>query len=453
MACSSTYCITNTGLVGADDNYITGGTYNGDTYWTGQTSGWTIYYSTGTTSQWCLSDTLGGPCYLTGKSPCISICPDLSSIYVFSGVCLTPTPTPTQNCSVLDFTAIFDCEFIPTPTPTPSASVTPTPTVTPSSTNFCSIIGIDASGYTYTPTPTPTPTVTPTMYYVNNRKTRLPFYSPLIERNCDASGFASYITIDGQIICPGVHKFQDCYDNEQYYYSNEVTGVPTGTQFELYSVYSALVFNNGVNELKCIAYYGYDYNHGNINIIQITNPISYGLSTLGDCVNCQIEIIPTPTPTPTPTHTPTNTPTQTHTPTQTKTPTKTPTNTPTNTVTPSQTATSTPTPTPTSTQTFAPHVVSIQYPGYPGSQTNHSIFILTDVTDGGSPLTSRVIYYSTSYPATQSDNPFPQALSSGSITTEVTGLSPSTGYYFSLYAINIHGTDYLQNSFSYTTLP
>ena len=29
MPCSSTYCISNTGLVGADDNYITGGTYNG----------------------------------------------------------------------------------------------------------------------------------------------------------------------------------------------------------------------------------------------------------------------------------------------------------------------------------------------------------------------------------------------------------------------------------------
>jgi|688.fasta_scaffold94895_2 hypothetical protein len=332
MPCNSTYCISNTGLVGADDNYITGGTYNGDTYWSGQTSGWTIYYSTGTTSQWCLSDTLGGPCYLTGKSPCSSLCPDLSSIYVFSGICLTPTPTPTQNCDVLDFSAMFNCDFIQTQTPTPTASVTPTPTITPSPTNFCSIIGIDASGYTYTPTPTPTPTVTPTMYYVNNRKARLPFYSSLIARNCDASGLAIFTTIEGQIICPGTQKFQDCFDNKQYYYANEITGVPTGTQFELYSVYLALVYYNGVNELKCVSYYGYDYNHGNDSIIQITNPVSYGLSTEGDCIYCQPDTVPTPTPTRTPTMTPTQTMTMTPTQTPTQTHTPTPTNTPTSTL-------------------------------------------------------------------------------------------------------------------------
>jgi hypothetical protein len=331
MPCNSTYCISNTGLVGADDNYITGGTYNGDTYWSGQTSGWTIYYSTGTTNQWCLSDTLGGTCYLTGKSPCTSLCPDLSSIYVFSGICLTPTPTPTQNCSVLNFTAIFDCDFIPPPTPTPTSSVTPTPTPTPSSTNFCSIIGVDASGYTYTPTPTPTPTVTPTMFYENNRKTARKFYSKDIVRTCDASGWAIFTAIEGQIICPGTQKFQDCFDNEQYYYTNEVTGVPSGTQFELYSVYLALVYNNGVTELKCISYYGYDYIHGNINTIQITNPTPYGLSTQGACIFCQPDTVPTPTPTmtqtmtptPTQTHTPTPTQTQTHTPTPTQTPTQT----------------------------------------------------------------------------------------------------------------------------------
>jgi hypothetical protein len=332
MPCNSTYCISNTGLVGADDNYITGGTYNGDTYWSGQTSGWTIYYSTGTTSQWCLSDTLGGPCYLTGKSPCSSLCPDLLSIYVFSGICLTPTPTPTQNCDVLDFSAMFNCDFIQTQTPTPTASVTPTPTITPSPTNFCSIIGIDAIGYSYTPTPTPTPTVTPTMYYVNNRKARLPFYSSLIARNCDASGLAIFTTIEGQIICPGTQKFQDCFDNKQYYYANEITGVPTGTQFELYSVYLALVYYNGVNELKCVSYYGYDYNHGNDSIIQITNPVSYGLSTEGDCIYCQPDTVPTPTPTRTPTMTPTQTMTMTPTQTPTQTHTPTPTNTPTSTL-------------------------------------------------------------------------------------------------------------------------
>ena len=111
MPCSSTYCISNTGLVGADDNYITGGTYNGDTYWTGQTSGWTIYYYTGVTSYWCLSDSLGGSCYLTGKYPCVSSCPDLSNIYVFSGVCLVYIST-FPNISNLKFLVVSVCVFI-----------------------------------------------------------------------------------------------------------------------------------------------------------------------------------------------------------------------------------------------------------------------------------------------------------------------------------------------------
>ena len=355
--CSLTYCIKNTGLVGADDNYITGGTYNGYTYWTGQTSGWTIYHTTGTTNYWCLSNTLGGTCYLTGKSPCTSSCPDLSSIYVFNGTCPTPTPTPTKNCEVFDFTAIFNCDFIPTPTPTPSASLTPTPTVTPSSTNFCSIIGISASGYTYTSTPTPTPTVTPTMYDENTLK-KLPFYSPLISRNCPVFGFANFSAITGQIICPGALKFQDCYDTDQFYYTNDVTGLLPGIYLEQYAIYSAIVNNNGVISTRCISYYGYDYDHGNINTIHITNSNSYGLSIQGACILCQSAIVPTSTPTQTATmtKTPTLTPTPTVTTTTTTTPTYTPTQTPTRTIgaTPSMTPTQTTTPTVTTTPTKTP---------------------------------------------------------------------------------------------------
>jgi len=338
MPCNSTYCISNTGLVGADDNYITGGTYNGDTYWTGQTSGWTIYYYTGVTSYWCLSDTLGGSCYLTGKYPCVSSCPDLSSIYVFSGICLTPTPTPTQNCDVLDFTALFDCNFIPTPTQTPSASFTPTPTITPSSTNFCSIIGIDASGYEYTSTPTPTPTVTPTQYDENTLKRR-PFYSEDIARNCDGSGFAIFSAITGQIICPGVLKFQDCYNGEFYYCSN-VTGIPIGYVFELFLVLGAIVNNNGVTESRCIFYLGMDYDHGNINTINITTgPYGYSYDE-GACIECQNIVKPTPTMTPTHTSTPTRTPTMTPTKTPGVSPSQTPTVTPTSTTTPTVTPSS-----------------------------------------------------------------------------------------------------------------
>jgi hypothetical protein len=334
MSCSSTYCISNTGLVGADDNYITGGTYNGDTYWTGQTSGWTIYYYTGTTSYWCLSDTLGGPCYLTGKYPCVSSCPDLSSVYVFSGICPTPTPTPTQNCDVLDFTALFNCEYIPTPTPTPSVSVTPTQTVTPSSTNFCSIIGIDASGYTYTPTPTPTPTVTPTEYDENSFNRR-PFYSGNIKRNCLISGFTEYTGITGQIICPGSLKFQDCY-NGDFYYTNDFV-LPDGLVLQPQGVYGAFLNGNRV----CVAYIE-KTDDSPTHILTFREKI-YGYIYDGDCVLCQLES--TSTPTPTMTQTPTITPTMTQTPTVTVTPTVTATPG----LSPSPTSSMTPTPTQTST--------------------------------------------------------------------------------------------------------
>jgi len=363
MSCSSTYCIKNTGLVGADDNYITGGTYNGRSYWTGQTNGWRIYYYTGVTSYWCLSDTLGGTCYLTGKYPCVSTCPDLSNIYVFSGACPTPTPTPTKNCDVLDFTALFDCEFIPTPTQTPSASFTPTPTITPSSTNFCSIIGIDASGYTYTPTPTPTPTVTPTQFDSNSFSRRL-FYSKDIARDCDGSGFAIFSAITGQIICPGVLKFQDCYNGDFYYCSN-VTGLPVGTQLPEFMVYGAIVNNNGITESRCIFYLGMDYDHGNINTINITTgPYGYSYNE-GACIECQLVVNPTPTMTPTMTKTPTRTPTMT--PTMTKTPTMTPTSTVGSTPPVTPTSTKTPTMTPTNTRpncNFIKNNIITQFGGY-----------------------------------------------------------------------------------------
>ena len=70
MPCNSTYCINNTGVPLYNDSYEdTLTNYNGAQYYTGQTNGLFIYYSSGDT-QWCLSDTLGGTCFLSGKSPC-----------------------------------------------------------------------------------------------------------------------------------------------------------------------------------------------------------------------------------------------------------------------------------------------------------------------------------------------------------------------------------------------
>jgi len=95
-----------------------------------------------------------------------------------------------------------------------------------------------------------------------------------------------------------------------------------------------------------------------------------------------------------------------------------------------------------------PWVSELSYPG----RTQTSIDVRTAVSSTCTIL-SRKIYYSTAHIATQSDTPISQANTSGSITTTVTGLSANTGYYFSVYATNSFGTDYIQQSFKYSTTP
>ena len=43
--CFSAYCINNTGYYSYDDNYNSGGTHNGQLYWTGVSNNLYIYYS------------------------------------------------------------------------------------------------------------------------------------------------------------------------------------------------------------------------------------------------------------------------------------------------------------------------------------------------------------------------------------------------------------------------
>jgi hypothetical protein len=281
MPCSSTYCINNTGLVGADDTYITGGTYNGYTYWSGQTNGWVIFYSTGTTNQWCLSDTFSGTCSLAGKTPCYSACPDLSNSYVYSGVCPTPTPTPTNNCNVLDFNAVFDCEFIPTPSVTPTSTITPTPTITPTATNPCSIVGIDAIAYK-------SPMILPLMFmpvplmFMSENYEPLQMFEPLNILNCGVSGDVTFNLINDDIVCTSILTFQNCYDNELYYCSN-VSLLPNQS-LELYQVYRALVDN----ESNCITYIGNSNNNIDINTNEIIiETISFGNVNNGKCIECE----------------------------------------------------------------------------------------------------------------------------------------------------------------------
>ena len=110
-------------------------------------------------------------------------------------------------------------------------------------------------------------------------------------------------------------------------------------------------------------------------------------------------------------------------------------------------------------QDYGPHnaqcltLPSVTQLSYTGTKTQTSI----DVTTAASsvcPILSRIIYYSSTHIATQSDTPFPQANTSGSITTTVTGLAANTGYYFSVYVVtNSYNTSFLQQTFKYYTSP
>ena len=284
------YCVNDTGL-GYDDYFKYGGVYNSEPYWSGETNGYVIYYTTGGT--WCLSSVLDGTCLLEGQYPCSSLCPDLCDTYVFSGDCPTPTPTPTVNCSVLDFNAIFDCEVTPTPSITPTISSTPTSTPTPSPSDPCGGRAIDVTIVGYTPTPTPTPTVTPSN-------------TPEITRPCSVSGNVTFNTVLGLIECPSSKKFVDCVNGNLYYASNPIV-LPSGGTLSQLSVFKADV--DGIS--RCIVYVGIDLTVNGMNIIELTDgPLGFD----ADCSVCIPDVTQTPTPTPTPSVTPTITPTPTSSP-------------------------------------------------------------------------------------------------------------------------------------------
>jgi len=284
------YCVNDTGL-GYDDYFKYAGTHNSEPYWSGETGSYVIFYSTGGT--WCLSTVLDGACLLEGPYPCNSVCPDLCDDYVFSGACPTPTPSPTVNCSVLDFNAIFDCEVTPTPSITPTISSTPTSTPTPSASNPCGGSAIDVTIVGYTPTPTPTPTVTPSN-------------TPEITRPCSVSGNVTFNTVLGLIECPSSKKFVDCVNGNLYYASNPII-LPSGGTLSQLSVFKADV--DGIS--RCVVYVGIDLTVNGMNIIELTDgPLGFD----ADCSVCIPDVTQTPTPTPTPSITPTITPTPTPSP-------------------------------------------------------------------------------------------------------------------------------------------
>lgn len=321
-------------LSGYSGNYSVGADYNEVPTYSGDgTNVGVIYYYTGDTSYWCLSDSLGGTCYLRGASPCISDCPDIAANDFYTGICPTPTPTAI-NCSIFDFNAYFDCDWEPIPTPTPSVAcddvnfifdvigVTPTPTPT---SNSCNLVGVSFSMSGYTPAVTPTVTLTP---------------SVTLTKTVDIQGQVTFEMLDETFSCVSVKVLTDCQSGQEYYVTDNLSfsGIPAVIGMTL------LVDLNG--GFQCVTYTRDDTNFSsNSSVGEIVQLYS-------SCEYCSVILTPTPTTTPTPTVTPSST--QTPTPSVTASPS----------VTPSQTATigttppvtPTPTQTPTKTQTPTPSI-------------------------------------------------------------------------------------------------
>jgi hypothetical protein len=196
----ASYCLS-TGYISTsqyDGNYYSGGTFNGYSLYVGDNGG-VIYYNTGQT-RWCLSSSIGGDCILFGGNRCSSSTPNLANEFFANNICPTPTPSPTNDCSVLDLAAYFDCDIAPpTPSITPTLTVTPTqgyiyPTPTPTITNTPTASGNICAGVNFcfgvqnvAPSPSPTPTVTP---------------SNAPGLNTNASGVVTFTTINGEVVCP-----------------------------------------------------------------------------------------------------------------------------------------------------------------------------------------------------------------------------------------------------------
>ena len=327
-------------LSGLSGNYTFTGVYNSHNYWVGDgtTTGY-IYY---TGSYWCLSTSLGGTCLLRGAEPCYSPCPDISENDFGSGIC--PTPTPTPSACTIDFSAYFDCDYVP--------PITPSPTID------CDDVDMDFNYLAVTPTPTSTGlncigkavNFTLSAYTSDLMATPTPTASPMVP-DLDIMGNVTFRLLEKNFECPTTKIINQCGTDNLFYVSEIYYS--GGTIIPNVPFYGII---NG--EYKCLKYVGDSQNISPNSIISFVQSI---FSTCDDCLPN-----PTETTTPTPTATPTGTPVETvsSTPTQTATQTTTPTTSPTpnGSATPTTTSTPTQTPTNSATMTPTPSITSSQTP-------------------------------------------------------------------------------------------
>jgi len=204
-----------------------------------------------------------------------------------TGATPTPTPEPTSTPTVT-----------PNPTSTPAPTSTPTVTPNPTSTPAPTSTPTPTPEATSTPAPTSTPTVTP-----NPTSTPTPTSIP---------SYSYQIDISGQYINP----YQACLEQTVNY--TIYTAYPTLNVGDILYTDSNLTLEYSAG----IGYYFIIEDAINKYVID-TQLGGFGINSITNCND--VDIQPTPTPLPTATNTPTPTPNPTSTPTPTETPTPTPT--------------------------------------------------------------------------------------------------------------------------------
>ncbi len=341
LTCPDTdFCLRSSfsGLSDYNGTYFSAGTYNGRIYYSGDgvTTAYIYQYTGVTESYWCLSDTLGGTCILQGASPCYSACPDISGEFFSGGICPTPTPSP-ADCTTLNFTAYFDCDYEPIPTPTPSVP--------------CSLVDFDMTGIGVTPTPSPNPVCSTSLIFSLSGYTAPTATPPpstptmTLTRTVQISDGTMTEMLRDRIICTTVRVLVNCADGTEMLTSQALNFVGSAGLIPVTSGTTMLAIINGTP--TCVTYTTDRKGSGNVWVDEI-------LELYSSCTFCDPVVTPTQTVTQTPTQTPSATPGGT--PTMTPTPSVTPSQTPTLTTTPSQTPSpgSDPSPTPSTTATLTP---------------------------------------------------------------------------------------------------
>ncbi len=281
----SQYCFrTNIDLLrDYSGDYVSGGTYNNRNYYQGNGISNGFIYFDGI--EWCLSSTLGGSCLIKGSSPCLSSCPDFNSGVFSGGLCPTVTPTPTSY-SVVDFDAIFECDFLPTPSVTSTITQTPTNTPTPTlSSTPLPIVGVN---FNIVSTELPTQT------------TPMPTPSLTLTKTVSFSGSVNFTLFDKTFDSVSSKVMRDCSTNELYYIGQNIV-------YNLSGITIGQVVKCEINSnVFCLEYVGdtLDFSPN----AYIENVIDF----YGNCSICTVT--PTQTPSLTQTITPSLTPTITPTP-------------------------------------------------------------------------------------------------------------------------------------------